>query len=538
MLAAPSSTKSVAALWRERLESRPNDPLLRIGDAVLDAATVEEAAARLSGGLLGAGVHDGSQIVAQLAPSSYESVVEYLGCSRIGVPFCSVNTSFHGYLLRFVLEDLNSPVVFCSGDLLPRILELDGPLEFLKLVVVHGAGAIDERARAETRFDVVDFGTFLDTAAAPAATPDGREPNAIIYTSGTTGPSKGVIISNALAVNKALDFGRICDLTSDDIMYAPLPLFHETGLLKAVLGSIAAGGSVVIRERFSTSQFWPDVRAHGITVSVGFPTMQTWLMGAEPSPADRDHTLTRVLSMPNPEFESRFGVWPVASYGTTEITSAFHIRRRDPVRIGTCGRLSRDWEARLVDDDGREVPDGAVGEILLRPKAPGRLMSGYLHQADATARAFEDLWYRPGDLAMRDSEGFYYYKGRKKEVIRRRGENISAWDVERILQTRPDVDTAAALAVHRQDGDDDLWIVVVPAEGAVIDPAELHAYCRAEMPDFMVPRYVDIRHDVPRTPATARVEKRKLALAGPAPACFDAGEHGRRGSTVPNKRND
>lgn len=526
-LAEPTSRKTVAWLWRNRLANNPDGPLLRFGTRILSAREVDEYVAGVAGGLVAAGVgRDG--YVGQFCVASEESVYQYLACSLLGIPIVPMNTSLRGPLLRYVLNDIRCRLLFCSVGLAERVAEIEESLPHLSLVVVSGQGAEEVRS-SFSRVTVTDYESFCRPGSPLTASPaiDGRSINCVIYTSGTTGPSKGVLISNALAVNKALDFARICELGPSDTMYSPLPLFHETGLLKAFLGSVAAGCSVLLRERFSTSQFWQDVRTHGATAAVGFPTMQTWLLETPPSDDDRNHTLRRLLSLPNAAFAERFGVWPIASYGATEITSAFHVRPGEKFPPGTCGRASRDWEVRLVDDEGAEVAVGEVGEILLRPRRPGLIMSGYLNQPEATARALEDLWFHTGDLACKDSDGFFYFRGRKKDVIRRRGENISAWELERILSDHPDVDTAVALPVQRPDGDDDVWVVVVPKQGHALTPESVLAYCEQNMPDFMVPRYVDIRTTLPRTTATNRVEKHVLRSEGPSPTCFDAGERPR-----------
>ncbi len=232
----------------------------------------------------------------------------------------------------------------------------------------------------------------------------------------------------------------------------------------------------------------------------------------------------------DPEFEERFGVRLVESYGLTEAGNAIFSRLSEPPRPGSCGRVSDEWEVRLATPDGEEVDDGEVGEILIRPLAPQRIMMGYLNKPDATALATRDLWLHTGDLATRDEQGYYVYKGRIKDMIRRRGQNISAWEVEQIIIGHPSVGEVAALAHPSAIGEDDLRVVISPAEGAVVDLADIVAYCLRRMPDFMVPRYLEVSDELPRTPS-GRVEKYRLAQTPFGATLVDRGGDPRKGAS-------
>jgi crotonobetaine/carnitine-CoA ligase len=200
----------------------------------------------------------------------------------------------------------------------------------------------------------------------------------------------------------------------------------------------------------------------------------------------------------------------IESYGLTEGGNAIYNRLDRPTRPGSCGEVSDDWDVRLADRDGVEVPVGEMGEILLRPRQPARLMLGYLNKPEATTHAFRDLWFHTGDLARKDAEGYFFYQGRNKDVIRRRGQNISAWEVEQIVLTYPEVSEVAALPQPSSVGEDDLRVVIVAREDVETpDLAALARYCEAQMPAYMVPRYFELVTELPKTPS-GRVEKYKL----------------------------
>jgi crotonobetaine/carnitine-CoA ligase len=321
---------------------------------------------------------------------------------------------------------------------------------------------------------------------------------------------------------------RICGYSESDILYSPLPLFYSMGLLRGVLSVALVGSSIAIKDRFSVSEFWDDVRFHGATVGHCVFSIPKMLEQAPPTAGDRDHSLRCMFNAQhNPDFEARFGVKCIESYGLTEGGNALYNRFDEPVVPGSCGRVSDEWEVRLADTAGSEVPLGDTGEILLRPKEPGRIMLGYLNKAEATTTAFRDLWFHTGDLARRDERGFYFYQGRNKDVIRRRGQNISGWEVEQILLSHPDVGDAAALAFPSEVGEDDLRVVLVAREGLdTIDLADVAAFSENRMPAFMVPRFFEQVDDLPRTPS-GRVEKYKLE-GKLAPGYFDRGAGGPR----------
>lgn len=480
-------------------------------------AATEAAAARIAGGLQDLGVGPGDA-VGLFLPNSPAFVNTYFALGKLGATMIPVNTAYRGYMLEYLLNDTGCRILVVDAAYLDRVEASLDALTSLEHVIVVGASDVGLPLRTSAFEEL--FAEPVTTA--PEVGP--RDVNCVIYTSGTTGPSKGVPIINAHGIAKAIEVIRLAEMTETDVIYAPLPLFHSFALLRGVVAALVTGGGCALRERFSASQFWGDVRRVEATIGFCVFTIPHILKKADPSPDDRSHPLRCLYNARfDPEFEERFGVRLIEAYGLTEAGVAMYVRPGEQPPVGSCGRVSEDWEVRLVDDAGLEVPVGEVGEIVVRPRYPGLITPGYLNKPEATAAAFEDLWFHTGDLAVVDEEGFYFFRDRKKDAIRRRGENISSWEVEQVLMEHPAVAEAAAIPYPSPLGEDDLRVVVALQEGATLAPAELVAYCTERMPDFMVPRYTEILAELPRTP-TGRIEKYRLREQPLSPACLDRGD--------------
>lgn len=514
----------------DRALAMPDRPFVHFGDEVATYGRVHERAVGYAGALAELGVGPG-ELVAQMMANSVDYVQIYLGLAYRGAAVVLVNTAFRGYMLEYLLNDAGCRVLVADEEMLEVVVESEDRLGSLELVVVTGDRP--DVGRWAGRFSRVKLVALADVRPQGGADPldvpvSPTDLHCVVYSSGTTGPSKGIMISGAHALVKAVEVLRICGFGEDDVLYSPLPLFYSMGLLRGVLSVALVGSSIVLRDRFSASAYWDDVRAHGATVGHTVFSLPRMLKSAPPTDRDRDHSLRCMFNAQHdPEFEERFGVRLIEGYGLTEAGNALYNRLDEPTRPGSCGRVSDEWEVRLGADDGEEVPVGETGEILLRARDPHRVMLGYLNKPEATVAATRDLWLHTGDLARRDEEGFHYYVGRSKDVIRRRGQNISGWEVEQMLLEHPDVAEAAALAHPSEIGEDDLRVVLVAEAGVELDLAAVAEYCERRMPEYMVPRYLEMRPDLPKTPS-GRVEKYRLADAGLGEALLDRGSGRRR----------
>jgi len=520
----------VRDLLLRRAATHTDKPFVRFGGETATYGRVHENAIRIASALSEVGV-ERSELVALMLPNSIEYIELYFGLAYRGAAAMLVNTAYRGYMLEYVLNDAGCRILIADEEFLPLILQSEESLRHLELVLVPGeASSVAEWTHRLSRIKLLAV-RALPTDTGPTALGTNvshGDLHCVVYSSGTTGPSKGIMISNAHSLVKAIEVLRICGFTANDVLYSPLPLFYSMGLLRGVLSVALVGSSIAIRDKFSVRSFWDDVRAYEASVAHCVFSIPRMLQQAPPTPRDREHSLRCMFNAQfDPEFESRFDVRLIESYGLTEAGNAIYNRFDEPMIPGSCGRVSDDWEVRLGDQDGNEAPVGATGEILLRPRRPGRIMLGYLNKPEVTAAAFRDLWFHTGDLARVDANGFYFYQGRNKDVIRRRGQNISAWEVEQILLTHPDVSEAVALAQPSEVGEDDLRVVLIARDSAAaLDLESIAEFCAERMPAFMVPRFYEEIDELPKT-ASGRVEKYKLERTLPE-GHFDRGSGGRR----------
>jgi crotonobetaine/carnitine-CoA ligase len=504
---------TVKDLLTRRAADSATRPFIRFGQQVSTYGQVHERAVAAASTLADLAV-DHQDLVALMLPNSVEYVELFFALAYRGSGVVLVNTAFRGYMLEYVLNDAGCRTLVADREYLPEILESQHLLDKLEVLLVAGPSV--DVSDWDERFEKVrvrSLGQLLEQGSTTAheARVSHRDLHCVVYSSGTTGPSKGIMISNAHSLVKAAEVLRICGYTEDDTLYSPLPLFYSMGLLRGVLSVALVRSSIALRDKFSVTAFWTDVQFHRATVAHCVFSMPRMLAQAPPSPAERDHRLRCMFNAQhNPELEARFGVQMIESYGLTEAGNAIYNRFDEPVVAGSCGRESDEWEVLLADPHAAEVPVGDTGEILIRPRYPDRIMLGYLNKPEVTTAAFRDLWFHTGDLARRDERGFFFYQGRNKDVIRRRGQNISGWEVEQILLTHPEVADVAALAEPSEVGEDDVRVVLVAINPArPIDLAEVAAFCERRMPAFMVPRFYEEITELPRTPS-GRVEKYKL----------------------------
>jgi crotonobetaine/carnitine-CoA ligase len=352
------------------------------------------------------------------------------------------------------------------------------------------------------------------------------ETQTVIYTSGTTGPSKGVM-SSSLQGATSFDYGWAGSITTDTRLLINLPLFHVSGS-GVIRIALAKGASFALVPKFSTDTFWDVVRETRSTTVVLLGVMATFVMNQPPGPNDRNHTLRSALMVPLAEdaiaFKERFGADVYTVFNMTEVSSPL-MGTVNPTPIGTCGTPRPGVEVRLVDANDCEVARGGIGELIVRTDAPWAMNSGYLNDPEATAKAWRNGWFHTGDAFRQDPNGSFFFVDRMKDSIRRRGENISSFEVETEVCAHPAIREAAAVAVRSDVGEDDVMVVVALNAGHDYAPADLIRFLADRMAHFMVPRYIRVLDDLPKTP-TQKVEKHLLRADGVTPDTFDREAHG------------
>lgn len=455
--------------------------------------------------------------VAVMMQNHPNTLYTWLGAVKLGAVEVPVNTAYRGDLLRHVINNSQSKVLVIDGDLLERLLMIRDQLAGLEHIVCHGT--IDKAVAAQLAVLVSSLDEWFEQSAGPIEVdirPD--DPAGIVYTSGTTGLSKGVVGCHHYFLHTARLLARLRDARSDDVIYTFLPLFHVNAKLMAVMAALVADARVVLREHFSASAFWDDVRRYGVTQFNYLGAVMTILAKQEPKPDDADNPVRLALGPGCPpdvmrHLEQRYGFTCLEGFGMSEIGIVIHQDIKDR-KIGTCGKVLDDlFEVKLFDDDDLEVAVGEIGEIVVRPKKPYIMMSEYYRMPEKTLEVFRNLWFHTGDYARQDEQGYFYFVDRKKDAIRRRGENISSFEVEKVLNSHSKILEAAVFAVPSELGEDEVKANIVLKPGETLPPEELIKFCNERMAYFAVPRYLEFVAELPKTP-TNRVEKYRLRQIG------------------------
>lgn len=476
---------------------------------------------RFANALEDSGIQQGSKVAVML-PNCPEYLYSWFGLAKIGAVMVPVNTAQKGDLLHHILHTSDAEAIIIDSAFLDRVHQIGAKLPKVKQVYVRGEPANLWQGAAHER-PLLDF-----SDASPASSPTHEikhsDPLTILFTSGTTGPSKGVVMSHHYYYHAARTIGRGMSVGPDDTLYTCLPLFHVNAQVCTVLAALLFDAKVAMYDHFSATTFWSEIRESGTTVFLALGAMGNILYKAPAHPEDRNNKVRLAMVVPPPEnvegFENRFNLRVVyETFGMTEGIVALPAIA-EPRRPGCCGRPAEGAEVRIVDEDDQMLGPEQIGEIVMRPDAPYTMMSGYYKLPEETLEAFRNLWFHTGDLGYLDQDGYLYFVGRKKEAIRRRGENISAFEVEKIVNQHPRVLESAAIAVPSELSEDEVKIVVVLKEGEQLSPEELVKFCEERMAYFMVPRFIEFCEVLPKTP-TQRVEKYKLQSQGNTAATWD-----------------
>ncbi|WP_342641537.1 AMP-binding protein [Rhodoligotrophos ferricapiens] len=460
------------------------------------------------------GVAQGERVLVWL-PNSADCLRVWFGLNYLGAVFVPINLAYRGGLLEHVIGLSEARLAVVHADLVPRLETVDRKT-LREAVVLGGAPA------QIAGLTVHSSDALSSTDATPPALERPIAPwdlQSIIFTSGTTGPSKGVLSSylhlHQMAVSAPF-------LGPDDRYMINLPLFHSGGVMP-VTAMLAHGGSIAMVDAFDTESFWPTVRRAKVTTVILLGVMGGFLLKRPPSPDDKNHTLRSCTYVPlndtAPQFHARFGTDIYTHFNMTELCMPI-VSGANPTALGSAGRPRAGVEVRIVDENDCEVPVGAVGELVVRTDCPWAMNHGYAGAPEATARAWRNGWFHTGDGFRRDQDGNYYFVDRLKDAIRRRGENISSFEVESELVAHPAIREAAVVAVKSEIAEDEVLAVVALNAGMSLDPVELIAFLKPRLAHFMIPRYVRVVDALPRTP-TSKIQKASLREAGITPDTWD-----------------
>lgn len=525
-LSAPSwvsgDQRTLARLLQARLDQAPDAEYLNVCGTAFGAAEVARTAGGLQAGLESLGVGGGDR-VATLMDNSPEAMLAWWATVLGGNVAVPVNSAYKGDYLRHQLADAGCRAVVVQGDLAARIDAIAPSLDELEHVVVAGEPDVEVRGAHVHGWDELvaldPAAPFLDARPSDLAT--------FIYTGGTTGPSKGCMLSHNYHAALAEQVATCWRRRAEDVVWSPLPLFHYNAITVCLVGTLVTGGRAALSRRFSVSQFWPELNAAGATIAVMLGSMAYLLAQDEPRPEmpgsgapEANHTLRLVAAAPMPSevdrrLRERFEVATFSgAYGVTEASLVSWTPLGVENRPNAAGVVNDEYfDVRIFDDDDNELPPGTDGEIVLRPKRPHVMFEGYWGRPAATVETGRNWWYHTGDIGRIDADRFLYFVDRKADYLRRRGENISSFEVEKVLLKH---DALADVAVHAVPSDiteDDLKITATVAPGATLSEEELFKWCIDELPYFALPRYIELRPELPRSPV-GRVLKRTLREEG------------------------
>jgi len=501
------------------------------------------------------GIKKGDRISVFLK-NPYITTLVMFGIWKIGGIFCPINFNYKGRLLSYQINDTNPKLLITERGLVPLLNEIKEDIGSLDVIVyspqkiAHDYNAENDRIFLDKKFKEYNFEEMLK----------GGKENLnvdlkyydianIIYTSGTTGPAKGAVQPYRWINNYLFNWRRI--FNEEDVIYNDLPLYHVGGAFFNIARAAWIGCQVALWDRFSSSDFWARIKKSGATNAVLLDVMIPWLMSAKETAQDRFNTLNKVYMQPLPQYHNqvatRFGFdFVISGFGQTEAghaaicvieeTDEGHgtpldiykgfshqeiveivkkydialVNGKTELKKGFMGRASLLFEAKIFDANDNECKNGEVGELVLRPRFPFLLLNEYFLKPDATIKAFRNCWFHTGDACTKDNEGYLYFVDRMGGVIRVRGELISSYQVEDIINRHPKVKVCAAFPIPAEVGDeDDIVVFIVPKEREILSEEEIIDWAKKEMPKFMHPKYIRFIDDLPKTP-TSKIEKFKL----------------------------
>ena len=503
-----------------RAEQFPDRDYFRFGNGPwLSYGAVNRRSNAVANALLELGLSPGESVSTML-PNCEDHLPIWFGILKAGGVQCPVNTAYKGDFLSWVLNLPRSRFLVISAEFLDRLSAVADQLPLLEEIIVWSPeiSAVPVPPGLRSR----SFGEFV--AGAPESEPgvpvSWTDDARIMFTSGTTGRSKGVVKQHASDYFSGRTYNEVCGVTATDTLFSCLPLFHSNAQVLGAYPAMIAGARVAFVDRYSSTNFWQQVVDAEATVLNTVSAMNYFIWNTPTSPLDRAHRVSRIMAMPAPKdiyagFEERFGIRFHEGYGLTETGMVTYVPPGES-RPGSCGRSTPGFRVSVVDPSSDvPLPPNTPGEIVVDMALPNIVMRAYAGMPEKTAEDFRNLKLHTGDLGRMDQDGYLYFMDRVKDYIRRRGENVSSMEVERIVCQHEGVLEAAAVGVKATDGtgaEDEILICVIP-RAEPPDPTELMAFLGERMPYFMVPRYVRFVDDLPKTP-TARVQKVKLRDEG------------------------
>ncbi|MCE4613983.1 MAG: AMP-binding protein [Desulfurococcales archaeon] len=464
--------------------------------------------------------------VAIFALNSPEWILSYFGLLKIGATPVTVNTAFIKDPLIYNLKKSDSKYLVVDSRLIKAYKDVEDKLDNISRLFIIGGNGIDPSLEPRKEYSFVNEMLNVNPDKSIQIQKYWKDPSAMILTSGTTGPSKVVVETNAQFIATALLMVDAGGINANTVNYVYLPLFHIMALDLSTLGTMLGNGKMILVERFST-KFWDDVKKYKVTYFHAVGPILEMLLKQPSTPAEKDHDKIIAHAYASKEIwniaQERFNILITGGYGGTEagipIAPTYDLVISGKVPAGSCGLVAPFIEVKIMDELGRFLPPNKVGEIVIRPSLPWTTFLEYYNMQEATVKAFRGLWFHTGDAGYFDENGFLYFVDRLKDAIRRKGENISSYEVEQILLKNPRIQGTAVVPVKSEVGEDEVMAVIIPASNDVT-PEEIVKYSMENMPYFWVPRYIRLLDALPRTP-TGRIQKFVLRREGVTEDTYD-----------------
>jgi crotonobetaine/carnitine-CoA ligase len=510
--------RTLPGMLMRQAERHGDRPLVSAGHDAWTYAQTAAAAARVAGTLRAAGIGSGDR-VAIICSNRIELLGLLLGCGWLGAVAVPINVASRGAQLQHILANSGARLLVMEPEHAGNLAMLDAAALALKAIWTIGAPG-------EFRFGRITPRAMPPPGEAmPPATLAPSDLAMILYTSGTTGPSKGVCCPHAQYFWWGANTAALLGVTGNDVLCTTLPLFH-TNAINTFYQALLTGASVRYEKRFSASGFFPALAQHRATVTYLLGAMVPILLSRPESAEERAHA-TRIALAPgvpaqfHEPFTRRTGIRLLDGWGSTETNFVLgaSVERQKP---GLMGPVAEGFDARVVDDQDNEVDDGVAGELIVRADEPFAFATGYFGAAERTVEAWRNLWFHTGDRVVREADGYFRFVDRLKDAIRRRGENISSFEVEQVLLGHPAIANAAVFPVRSSLAEDEVMAALVLHPGRTLAPADLIAYCAPRLPYFALPRYLEFMAELPMT-ENGKVQKYKLRERGVTAHAWDGG---------------
>ncbi len=505
----------------ERANENPDRLFLRFEERAVTFAGLNKGINRVANGLIKLGCGTGTGISIMM-PNSPEWLFVYFATQKIGAYAVPINVGLKADGLAYIIDHSDSTVLFIDYQYKEQFEKVRPGLKKLKSVIVDTTEAPPGFTLPEGAISLKELMDADD--ADPGLHADPEAMSVLMYTSGTTGLPKGVVLRyKGLDMEMFAMFSQLA-YNEDDILYTCLPLYHANALVLTVTRALAVGAKVGLSRRFSASRFWDDIRKYEATTFNALGAMIPILMKQPARDNDRDNNVRLVMSAACPahmweDFEKRFGVTIWEGYGAVD-GAGFSLFNAGNAPVGSMGPAPAGTIAKVFDEDNNELPPGEVGELVFKVDNMELRKVEYYKNEEASNKKIRDGWLHTGDLVYADKDGNFYFVDRRTDSMRRRGENISSAEVEEIITKHPAVFECAAYGVPSDLGEDDVMVAVVLQPGASLTPRELVEFCSDKMADFMIPRYIDFREQLPKT-GTHRFMKVELKKQGVASTTWD-----------------